>query len=262
MTAASYSRDFYQGLLKAGRLEAREAASYRLGPGFILAYDLGPAAAWRTLVVDRNRGELLVKKSTKALLAAFINQDLPGGYPLQKKLCDLLEIKEQHVISAGHGAIFSPSSLHAPLVDLVALQQMRQLDHDQGCLALTDLAGNNRYLFETPRGYARARQQLQEAVEHNALYCALFHGLAGRVGCPACSRLGDWNLLYAPRYQQAVEAVLAEKGLSLRGLLAEIREEKRLALRQLLVEDMALPLLAVDLDYALKEVEKKFSFKI
>ncbi len=175
-----YSREYYQAGLAEGKIKAKKLDKYRLGPDFILAYDLGPAASYRTLLVDRKQGEIVLRATTKTLLAHFVNEDLPGGYPLQDKLYKLLGIREQHVISAGHGAIFSPESFHAGLVDLVALQRMRGMEACQGGLLMTDLAGVNCYFFQVKRGYANASRQVKEAVEHNALYCSLFHGLAGR----------------------------------------------------------------------------------
>ena len=145
-------------------------------------------------------------------------------------------------LSTGAGAF----AIHAGLVDLVALQRMRGMEACQGGLLMTDLAGVNCYFFQVKRGYANASRQVKEAVEHNALYCSLFHGLAGQVGCPVC-RQGDWNLLYGPSYQQAVEADLAGRIPSLRQLLAEIKAEEKAVLKQILLDELGLPLLPDDL---------------
>ena len=85
-----YSREYYQAGLAEGKIKAKKLDKYRLGPDFILAYDLGPAASYRTLLVDRKQGEIVLRATTKTLLAHFVNEDLPGGYPLQDKLYKLL----------------------------------------------------------------------------------------------------------------------------------------------------------------------------
>ena len=41
-----YSREYYQAGLAEGKIKAKKLDKYRLGPDFILAYDLGPAASY------------------------------------------------------------------------------------------------------------------------------------------------------------------------------------------------------------------------
>ena len=166
-----YSREYYQAGLAEGKIKAKKLDKYRLGPDFILAYDLGPAASYRTLLVDRKQGEIVLRVTTKTLLAHFVK---PGGYPLQDKLYKLLGIPGAARDFGGACGNFFPGILPrrpggpgGPAADA-------GMEACQGGLLMTDLAGVNCYFFQVKRGYANASRQVKEAVEHNALYCSLF----------------------------------------------------------------------------------------
>ncbi|MCT4392510.1 hypothetical protein EFM15_09050, partial [Lactobacillus delbrueckii] len=67
-----YSREYYQAGLAEGKIKAKKLDKYRLGPDFILAYDLGPAASdmtpeIRTLI----SGVIFMTKYTKEIKLAI-----------------------------------------------------------------------------------------------------------------------------------------------------------------------------------------------
>ena len=76
-----YSREYYREGLAEGKIKAKKLDKYRLGPDFILAYDLGPAASYRTLLVDRKQGEIVLKATTKTCWPTSSTRTCPAATP-------------------------------------------------------------------------------------------------------------------------------------------------------------------------------------
>ncbi|MGN1407087.1 hypothetical protein [Lactobacillus sp.] len=258
-----YDKEWCQEAYQAGTLLAEPAANYRISNSFILAFGFEKKRLgdYRTLVVDSKRGGLLLKKSTNSLITHLINEDVFGGKPLQKMISNLLEIKEQHVVSAGGGAIFSLNSVHASGTDLVALQKMDKVECDDQRLRFTELDSENCYLLDPPRSYAQSYKQIKESVIHNAMYLALFHRVNGSLSPEVWDRKAS-NLLYNSQCQEMVDKYVAGQGITLKNLMDKIECAKWIDFKKILLKDMKMPIQSLDLDYALEQSGRKQKIKM
>ena len=164
------------------------AQNYRLSPATIVAYDLtglglnGP----KSLILDQEQGFLLSSASTSSLLRQLLASCPFDLWPLEHLAYDKLGLRDQHVLSLGHYALFSPKALKSGRVDLIALQQVRSIRELDGQMAFVDQNGCRCFLLEYPRTFARARKAAREAIAHNALIGSWLHQTEEFFGCRAC----------------------------------------------------------------------------
>ena len=257
-----YDKSWYQEAYQAGSLLAEPANNYRIDGNFIVAFgfEKGILGDYRTLVVDAKRGELLLKQSTNSLLTHLVNDDLFGGILLQKAISKILKIKEQHVVSTGGGAIFSLASFHTSGTDLVALQKMEKVECRGKQMMFTELASSNHYLLDPPRSFAQSYKQEGESIMHNAFYTALLHRMNGNLSSEVLGGTAS-GLLNRPQYQQFVDNYLAREGITLKKLMDQIEDGKRVRIKKRF-KDLNLPVQAMDLDYVFEQTDKDGKFRM
>ena len=164
-------------------------AGYRMGPGFLAAYDLRDKpldGIYRTVIYDRQAGVVLSVRSVNFLLARVERQFTNTEMYMHDYTLSLLGIKERHIISCGSYAYFSFYSFrHRPL-DLVGLCPMvdfafwsAKAKSTIGLCPMVDFAFADqkaafrtsnipcRFLFDVASRPGKAKHDLQAGLTHN-----------------------------------------------------------------------------------------------
>ena len=143
---------------------------YRMGPGFLAAYDLRDKpldGIYRTVIYDRQAGVVLSVRSVNFLLARVEQQFTNTEMYMHDYTLSLLGIKERHIISCGSYAYFSFYSFrHRPL-DLVGLCPMVDFAFADQKAAFRTSNIPCRFLFDVASRPGKAKHDLQAGLTHN-----------------------------------------------------------------------------------------------